>query len=84
MEGLSVCSTEAARHPLTSNIVSRLIHHAGLPRPASDESLDGRGASDNLLAHTNSSKGTALRITLLAFLGVVCPAACIPPRCMHG
>ena len=35
----------------------RLSQHAGLPRPASDESLDGRGASDNLLAHTNSSKG---------------------------
>ena len=35
---------------------------AGLPRPASDESLDGRGASDNSLVHINSSKGDAPRI----------------------
>ena len=55
---LSPFPIEAASHQLTSNISLRLLQHAGLPRPASDESLDGRGASDNSLAHTNSSKGT--------------------------
>ncbi|CAL5228372.1 g11492 [Coccomyxa viridis] len=35
----------------------------GLPRPASDESLDGRGASDNSLAHTNSSKAMARAVS---------------------